>query len=75
MTVNEAIEWLKTSWEQGLDAVFTDANAEWVANFAINFMSGNWGELTLGQVGFLLFLLYGSYLTVPKLPKKYRREE
>jgi hypothetical protein len=66
MTVNEAIEWLKTSWEEGLDAVFNDDTADWFVNFLFNFLEGNWGELTLGQVGFLLFMLYGCYQSVPK---------
>lgn len=41
MTVNEAIEWLETSWEEGLDAVFNDDTADWFVNFLFNFLEGN----------------------------------
>ena len=41
MTVIEAIEWLETSWEEGLDAVFNDDTADWFVNLLFNFLEGN----------------------------------
>lgn len=71
MTVGEAIEWLKGSGDIVVDWI--NAVAVWFFDEGLfNLVSGNFLDLTLGQVAFTLFMIWAAYLNIRQLIRNIR---
>ena len=71
MTVGEAIEWL-----EGHEYIVVDwinAVAVWFFDEGLfNLVSGNFLDLTLGQVAFTLFMIWVAYVNIRQLIRDFR---
>ena len=71
MTVGEAIEWLKGSGDIVVDWI--NAVAVWFFDEGLfNLVSGNFLDLTRGQVAFTLFMIWAAYLNIRQLIRDFR---